>query len=72
MNIEYERLRETIRESIQNSGLDVGAAYFILKDVYRDVENTYYATMNNELMNLQNTSNNNDNVTVNVDDEEKN
>lgn len=46
----YQLLKETIHHVIQNSGLDVGAAYFILKDVYNDIEKTYYGQLNKECL----------------------
>lgn len=43
-------LKETIIGSINNSGLDVGTAYFILKDVFTSFENIYYAELNKECL----------------------
>ena len=34
MNKKYQVFRETLKQVIQNSGLDIGVAYFILKDVF--------------------------------------
>lgn len=47
---QYQILRETIVRVIQNSGLDIGAAYFILKDVFYEMEKTYYAQLNRECL----------------------
>lgn len=47
---QYQILKETIVHVIQNSGLDIGAAYFILKDIYNDVERAYYAQLNQECL----------------------
>lgn len=46
----YQFFKETINRTIQNSGLDIGAAYFILKDIFRDVETLYYSQINKELL----------------------
>ena len=34
----YQMLKEQINYVIQNSGLDIGAAYFILKDILFNLE----------------------------------
>lgn len=46
----YQILKETINKAIQNSGLDIGAVYFILKDVYTDIEKLYYSQINRECL----------------------
>lgn len=46
----YQILKESIINVIQNSGLDIGAAYFILKDVFTSFENLYYAQINKECL----------------------
>ncbi len=46
----YQILKEGINGMIQNSGLDIGAAYFILKDVFSEVERIYYAQLNKECL----------------------
>ena len=46
----YQILKESINSIIQKSGLDIGAVYFIFKDIFRDIENLYYAQINQELM----------------------
>lgn len=45
---DYEFLKEQINYCIQNSGLDIGAAYFIMKEVLRNLESAYYAQINKE------------------------
>lgn len=45
----YEILRKTIDKSITDSSLDIGAVYFILKDIFIEIENLYYARINQEL-----------------------
>ncbi len=44
----YEVLKGIINQSIQNSGLDIGAVYFIMKDIYSNIENLYYSQLNRE------------------------
>ena len=46
----YQILKETINHSIQNSGLDIGAVYFILKDIFNEIEKMYYAQINKECL----------------------
>ena len=42
----YQILKEQINYSIENSGLDIGAAYFIMKDIMNNLEHLYYAQIN--------------------------
>ncbi|RKJ52302.1 hypothetical protein D7X25_15615 [bacterium 1XD42-8] len=46
----YQMLKEQINYAIQNSELDIGAAYFIVKDVFQTLEKMYYAHINTEFM----------------------
>lgn len=46
----YQILKESINGIIQKSGLDIGAVYFIFKDIFRDIENLYYTQINQELI----------------------
>jgi len=46
----YQMLKEQINYVIQNSGLDIGAAYFIMKDIMSNLEHSYYAQINKELL----------------------
>ena len=46
----YQMLKEQINYVIQNSGLDIGAAYFILKDILFNLERMYYAQINKEFL----------------------
>ena len=46
----YQILKESINGIIQKSGLDIGAVYFIFKDIFRDIETLYYTQINQELM----------------------
>lgn len=49
----YQLFKETINSLIQNSGLDIGIVYFILKDIFQDIEKLYYAQINKELIEEQ-------------------
>lgn len=46
----YQILKEQINYSINNSGLDIGAAYFIMKDIINNLEHLYYAQVNKECL----------------------
>lgn len=46
----YQIFKEKINYVIQNSDLDIGAVYFILKDIFGDIEKLYYAQLNKECM----------------------
>ncbi len=46
----YQILKEQINYSIENSGLDIGAAYFIMKDIMNNLEHLYYAQINKECL----------------------
>lgn len=39
--LKYDIFYKTLMNVIQNSGLDVGAVYFILKDILHEVESLY-------------------------------
>lgn len=52
----YQILKEQINYSIENSSLDIGAAYFIMKDIMNNLEHLYYAQINKEC--LKNAENN--------------
>ncbi len=46
----YQIFKETINQVIQDSNLDIGAVYFIFKDIFSDVERTYYMQLNRECL----------------------
>lgn len=46
----YQILKEQINYAITNSGLDIGAAYFIMKDIINNLEHLYYAQVNKECL----------------------
>ena len=49
MNRNYENFRNNIVYAMRNSGLDIGAMYYILKDVLNDVERTYSSSIQQEI-----------------------
>ena len=46
----YQILKEAINSTIQKSNLDIGAIYFIFKDIFKEIEMLYYTQINKELM----------------------
>lgn len=46
----YQIFKEKINYVIQNSNLNIGAVYFILKDIFNEVEKTYYSQLNKECL----------------------
>lgn len=46
---DYNDFRNVTVYNIQNSGLDVGVVYFILKDILTEVEKTYISQVNKEI-----------------------
>ena len=50
----YQILKESIHNLIVNSKLDIGAIYFILKDIFQEIEKLYFAQINKELIEEQN------------------
>ena len=46
----YQLFKESINSLIQNSGLDVGIVYFILKDIFKEIEVLYYSQINREII----------------------
>lgn len=49
----YQIFKETLNLVIQNSNLDIGAVYFILKDTLSYTEKLYYSQINKECMEEQ-------------------
>lgn len=37
----HEQLKRILIQNIENSGIEIGAAYFVLKDVLHEVEKEY-------------------------------
>lgn len=46
----YQIFKETLKKVIQDSELDIGVIYFILKDLFIELESVYYAQINKELI----------------------
>lgn len=46
----YQIFKEAVNNLIQNSNLDIGAVYFIFKDIFSDIERTYYTQINKECL----------------------
>ena len=39
----YQFLKEKVNYVIQDSNLDIGAVYFVMKDIMNNLEHLYYA-----------------------------
>ncbi len=50
MTKNYQILKEKINYSIKESSLDIGAIYFIMKDIINNIEHLYYAEINKEFL----------------------
>lgn len=66
---DYNEFRQVTINNIQNSGLDIGVIYFILKDILVEVEKAYFAQINKEVLAIQRMAENkpkenDDNATV--------
>ena len=44
----YENFKKSLLQTITNADLDVGAVYFVFKDVFKEVEALYYSELNKE------------------------
>lgn len=62
-NTACEYLKQQLITNINNSQLPIGVAYYIIKDIFQEVEKTYYATLNKEAMENQ------EEVTTNLNNE---
>ena len=47
---DYELFKERIKKIIDESQLDIGAIYFIMKNIYVEIETLYYLQINQELL----------------------
>ena len=54
---DYQFLKESITNLLQQSKLDIGIIYFILKDVFKEIETLYYTQINQELIEESNKQN---------------
>lgn len=61
-----ELFKEKLYEIINSSGLTIGSAYFIFKDVYRDLENVYNQQIEKEKENLKNGNDGTEEVILNT------
>lgn len=50
MTKDYRILRDTLEQVIQNSGLNIGAVYYITKDLLNDLEKLFIAKVNDECL----------------------
>ena len=62
MTKDYKILRDTLECVIQNSGLNIGAAYFIVKDLMNDLEQLFMAQVNAECLAEEQVENTEDNT----------
>lgn len=46
INIACEYFQSNLLEVINNSKLPIGVAYFVIKGVFKEVQDSYYATLN--------------------------
>lgn len=47
---EYQIFKESIKQFVNEQNLDIGAKYFILKDIFRDIEVEFFAQVNREAL----------------------
>lgn len=49
MNIQIEQFNSNLQNLINSSNLPVGVVYYLFKYYTKELQNTYYATLNSEL-----------------------
>ena len=49
MNRNYESFRNSVVYAMRNSGLEIGAMYYILRDILNDAERTYSSSIQQEM-----------------------
>jgi len=63
-NTHLYNLKNDLVNTINNSGLPVGVAYYIVKDLFMDIQNAYESTLKKEqeaaLKNIQETNSDNE------------
>lgn len=63
-NTHLYNLKNDLVNTINNSGLPVGVAYYIVKDLFMDIQNAYESTLKKEqeaaLKNMQETNSDNE------------
>jgi hypothetical protein len=47
--IDCEYFRENIKNVIQNSNLNIGIIYYIIKDIFNEIESLYYNQIDYEV-----------------------
>lgn len=62
-NLRIETFRNNLLELINNSQLSLGTIYYILKDIYDEVEKLYYMDVNNQFLQEQAKEEEKENVT---------
>ena len=50
MTKHYQILKEKVNRTLNESSLDIGAIYFIMKDIMNNIEHLYFAEINKEFM----------------------
>ena len=46
----YETFKRSIINYIHTCGMDIGMVYFIMKDIFTEIENLYYGQINREAL----------------------
>lgn len=47
INQKINILSQELQTNIENSQLPIGVVYYMIKDLYRDIEQTYFSYLNN-------------------------
>ena len=67
LNIQIENFRANIYKVLNNSELLIGTAYYVMKDIMKDLEKNYIVSLEEEKNNLSNTSNT-ETIDLNIED----
>lgn len=67
LNIQIENFRANIYKVLNNSELLIGTAYYVMKDIMKDLEKNYIVSLEEEKNNLSNTSNT-ETINLNIED----
>ena len=62
-NLRIETFRNNLLELINSSQLSLGTIYYILKDIYNEVEKLYYMDVNNQFLQEQAKEEEKENIT---------
>lgn len=68
-NSRCETLKNKIINNINDSGLPIGAVYFIYTSIKHEIENTYYASLNDEAVDKKVEKKDNDVLEENLSNE---